>query len=923
MNNLEFKKEGEKMRKRIFCILIITLLILTGLFYPLKGNAVIKEKDNATSEEAFFKITPIATASNDNYGINSNEIAKESSFDDINYIKGELEVYDGPDAFYYLEPYGHSADEDLKVDLNEWKTPLSEVSVLDGGVTSPPWYDCDHGTEVIKWFLSPFHSEYSSVNCNVGSGSLSLDASCGWSMAIETHAWCWFQGYYDCTQTGEYAINFKIDYDGLVRAVDAPIKTGLGVLSMEANAAYKFGNFETGKKLIFLRDSWPNAGEYHIPGPYEPDGPYEIGYPTEKILEEGHRYYFVVQFNVWLDCAATFFTVSGGGIDLNVWFQKAIVSSLPSNVDFVTSGTVKIGDDLYLAIYPEPLYFSPGSTVKLHANVWNDGSEDAACHVAIGLDTNAWYDGPFTIPAGGINNGVHFVLNNFQWPNDLNIHSIICIADCFDKVNEINEDNNFGYFEWAAVGPPNVKIPGITLMKYNASNWPPDPKDINWGAPDEFYSGDQVIPLAKVSNSGVGPSLNLVVKYYWDNTLKAQVGPFGLRSNGWVIFVVSENTEGDPPGIIWPDEQGHKIKWVIEDLDYGQSDTKKQTYYPKQKPEPKIELTPSEYNYGEVKVGEYKDYAFKLKNTGNARATGSISIAGDSDFSIQNNVNSFDLSPDNSIDITVRFEPSSKESKSATLKADGNDPCNDVNSYLLGIGAGSLKVTPKNLDFELAHKETSSKQFTIQNVGNANLSWSITETESWMTVNPTSGTLYSGKSTNILVTVTAPDTPNAEYDGVINIDSDDGSTSVTVHLTVKGPKLYVTPSKLNFAGMAPSSVDSSQITIKNDGIGTLEWSASDNTNWIKSIDPSSGMLEAGKSQLVTITVQAPNQKNGNWDGKVTIISNGGNKDITITLTTTKPRLRLPLIDIIQLLSQKFQHLSPIISFFTRINQNTY
>jgi len=229
------------MRKRIFCILIITLLILAGLFYPLKGNAVVKEKDYDTSEETFFKITPIATAANDNYAINSNEISKKSSFDDITYKKGEFEIYDGPDAFYHLGPHEHSTEEDLKVDLYEWKTSLSEISVLDGGVTSPPWYDCGHGTEVIKWFLAPMHSEQSSVNCNAGSGSLSLGASCGWSMAIETHAWCWFQGYYDCTQNNRYKINFTIDYDGLVRAADIPVKAGLGVLSIEANAAYKFG----------------------------------------------------------------------------------------------------------------------------------------------------------------------------------------------------------------------------------------------------------------------------------------------------------------------------------------------------------------------------------------------------------------------------------------------------------------------------------------------------------------------------------------------------------------------------------------------------------------------------------------------------------------------------------------------------------
>jgi hypothetical protein len=86
--------------KKICCILILTLLVLSGLVYPLKGNSIITEtKENGTSQESFFEITPIASAENDNDIINNEEIIKESSFENINYQEGELEIYDGPDNF--------------------------------------------------------------------------------------------------------------------------------------------------------------------------------------------------------------------------------------------------------------------------------------------------------------------------------------------------------------------------------------------------------------------------------------------------------------------------------------------------------------------------------------------------------------------------------------------------------------------------------------------------------------------------------------------------------------------------------------------------------------------------------------------------------------------------------------------------------
>ena len=474
------------------------------------------------------------------------------------------------------EGYQRSAHDNAKFIIRSEPIPI-HLDDQRNGCTSPPWDECYDDTEQEN-FLA-FHSEESWVNCNTGHGYGELVGSCGWAQWVRSHAWCWYKGYFDCNSTGDYVINFVVDYDGLVSIVDFPFDIGLGNLEIEANIVYQFAGQPTQAELIFWRDSWPTIGDYQIPSPYDPPGPYTYGYSNPIALQAGYRYEFAVQFNLYLDCAAFGFTVSAGGISLNNSFLSADISGPPpSNVDLISEGIIQIGEDLYYTIFPDPQIFSPGETVDLYANVWNDGLDDATgFYVAIGVDGVGYSGGPFNCPAGGINNGIGLVLENYPWPNDLDVHYIWCLADCYDDIAEVNEDNNFGYVEWAAVGPPDIEITDITLIKYNPAGWPPDPNNIDWMNPDIFNVGDRVVPLAGVCNNGDGPSFNLLVQYYEDNTLMAD-GTFSLGADA--CFVINVDDGSGYPGFIWDDPDCMNIKWEIHDYDYGQHDSKNEDYCP-------------------------------------------------------------------------------------------------------------------------------------------------------------------------------------------------------------------------------------------------------------------------------------------------------------------------------------------------------
>lgn len=100
----------------------------------------------------------------------------------------------------------------------------------------------------------------------------------------------------------------------------------------------------------------------------------------------------------------------------------------------------------------------------------------------------------------------------------------------------------------------------------------------------------------------------------------------------------------------------------------------------------RIELSPSSYNFGTVKVGEKCKTMFTLKTHSKFEVNGNIYLEGDSDFTILYGGGEFSLPPQQyELYIYVEFCPSSEGSKSATLIVDGWN-CNDNVSSLDGRG---------------------------------------------------------------------------------------------------------------------------------------------------------------------------------------------------------------------------------------------
>ncbi|MBN1349620.1 FG-GAP repeat protein [candidate division KSB1 bacterium] len=196
-----------------------------------------------------------------------------------------------------------------------------------------------------------------------------------------------------------------------------------------------------------------------------------------------------------------------------------------------------------------------------------------------------------------------------------------------------------------------------------------------------------------------------------------------------------------------------------------------------------------------------------------------------------------------------------------------------------------LTVTPTALDFGIS---TNTQSFAVSNTGAGTLTWSATEApdESWLTsLTPASGSLSSGQSQTVSISIDRSGLSAGDYSGTISISSNGGSRSLPVNMTVAGPPtLAVTPQSIDFG----STTSSMSFSVENVGGGTLTWAAAENPDqvWLTSISPAAGTLESGQSQSVTVNINRTGLAAGSYSGIISVTSDGGSQEIAITMSVS-------------------------------------
>ena len=188
----------------------------------------------------------------------------------------------------------------------------------------------------------------------------------------------------------------------------------------------------------------------------------------------------------------------------------------------------------------------------------------------------------------------------------------------------------------------------------------------------------------------------------------------------------------------------------------------------------------------------------------------------------------------------------------------------------------------------------AAQTLSITNTGGGTLSWSASESASWLSLSPASGTTTTETDTISVSVNTAGLTTNT-YTGIITLTAS-GSTNptqqVSVTLTVTPPPSTIgqTPTFLTFIGLEGGAQPTVQgLNITNTGKGTLSWSVSESASWL-SLSPASGTTTT-ETDAITVSVNTTGLLTNTYTAPITITAGGAAntpQQVLVTLAITTP-----------------------------------
>jgi mannan endo-1,4-beta-mannosidase len=212
------------------------------------------------------------------------------------------------------------------------------------------------------------------------------------------------------------------------------------------------------------------------------------------------------------------------------------------------------------------------------------------------------------------------------------------------------------------------------------------------------------------------------------------------------------------------------------------------------------------------------------------------------------------------LDMTVNFDP-------AQLTTWGNRIVNGTNGIratsvlasVFGTPTNNLTVAPTSLSFASA---ASSSAIAVT----ANVSWTVTDDQTWLTASPTSG----ANNASFTVSVTA-NTGTASRSGTVSVTG--GGLTRTIAVTQAGAaanNLSVSPTSLSFGAGASSS----PVTVTSN----LGWTVTDDQTWL------SVSLPSGSNNGSFAVNASANTAAASRAGTVTVSGAGLTRTVSVTQT---------------------------------------
>jgi len=313
---------------------------------------------------------------------------------------------------------------------------------------------------------------------------------------------------------------------------------------------------------------------------------------------------------------------------------------------------------------------------------------------------------------------------------------------------------------------------------------------------------------------------------------------------------------------------------------------------------PIVEVTPQSLIFGNVATGENLIMKLAVRNTGNAPLNISSITSSDPQFTISLPTTTFTLPAGGSININVRFAPTSAGAKTGTLSINSNDPNRPrLDVPMTGTGlAPAIDVSPAGLGFgQVRLAQTKDLVVTIRNTGAAMLKVSsITSNNPQFSVTqlvekPSNAirNLPLSIAPSVSVEVTVRFRPSfvaasvGALTGTLSINSNDPNRPrADVALTGTGQGALISaPSSLSFGGstVCLATPTTATLSLTNTGNAPLSVASLSIDNAAFALTPRPTLpLVIAPNAGVTLTLSFYTRTTGTQTGRLMISSNAVN-----------------------------------------------
>ena len=199
--------------------------------------------------------------------------------------------------------------------------------------------------------------------------------------------------------------------------------------------------------------------------------------------------------------------------------------------------------------------------------------------------------------------------------------------------------------------------------------------------------------------------------------------------------------------------------------------------------------------------------------------------------------------------------------------------------------APAIGASPTTLSFtaQQGGGNPAAQTLSLSNTGGGTLSWNASESTTWLSLSPASGTGNGSMTTSVVTGSLAV----GSHSGTITLSAS-GASSVTIPVTFTitaapvPPAIGLSPTSLSFTAQQGSGNPAAQtLTISNTGGGTLNWNASESTTWL-SLSPASG---TGNGSM-TASVVTGSLTAGSYSDVVTLSGGAGVTTVPVSFTVT-------------------------------------